>query len=76
MAARKTKKVKTNEETLQGWIDGAVKGTYGHASLQRFGWEPGQVVPLTIDGVNYEKLEVPEGYVVIEWDTDGNLVVL
>lgn len=87
--ARKAKQ--TNEQVLERWLAGSAKNESGYSvlgylDLERLGWEAGQDGYMTIVrteagvtyGVNYERF-YPEvlggGYVVIEWDDDGNVGV-
>jgi hypothetical protein len=74
--ARKTRKSETKEQMLARWQAGAAKG-FNAGNLMNSGWEPGMHGYITIDGLNYERFDLPSGgYVVVEWDEDGNYVVL
>lgn len=79
MATRAKKAEKTPEQVLAGWMAGSGKvnapvGMTGYG----LGWEAGQVGYVTLDGLRYERFDLPDGtgYVVIEWDVDGNVCVL
>lgn len=77
-ATRKGRKTReTPEQTVVRWQAGAAKG-FGYAELVAVGWEPGQVGALECDGLNYERFPLPggDGYVVVEWDNDGNVCVI
>lgn len=82
--ARKSKL--SNEQILEQWLSTAVRGRFGYSDLIEAGWEAGQVgymeitfndtgVPYTL---NYERF-YPEslngGFIVVEWDNDGNIGV-
>lgn len=71
---RKARKAETVEETVARWYAGAVQ-RFGYDKLIAAGWEAGQAGHLTIDGVHYERFDVAGGYVVVEWDDEGNVSV-
>jgi hypothetical protein len=74
--AKKTRKSETPGQTLTRWLVSSVKG-FNAGNLMGSGWEPGMHGYITIDGLNYERFDLPTGgYVVVEWDMDGNCVVL
>ncbi len=73
MARRKTS---NPEETVKGMYAGQVSGGINYTQLVASGWEAGQVAAVELNGVNYERFALPGGgYVVVEWDTDGNVCV-
>jgi hypothetical protein len=73
---KKTRKSETKEQMLARWLASSAKG-FNAGNLMSAGWEPGMHGYITIDGLNYERFDLPtDGYVVVEWDTDGNYVVL
>jgi len=75
-----SRKRESPEETVNRWIAGSARElkqtSFGYSELMDAGWEPGTVGHLTVDGVNYEKYELPVGgYVVVDWDESGNIGV-
>lgn len=71
-----SRRVESPAETIDRWIAGSVKGVR-HDEPVSAGWEPGQAGYVTVGGCNYEKFAVGGGgYVVIEWDGDGNVCVM
>jgi hypothetical protein len=69
------KKWESDAAMLERWQAGSVKG-WDYSRLMDAGWEAGQVACVTIEGLNYEKFAVSGGYVVVEWDDDGNITVI
>jgi hypothetical protein len=75
MKARKTRN-ETPEQKVGRWVAGSARG-FGYDDLIRAGWEAGCDGHLTVDGLNYERFYLPGGgYVVVEWDADGDVCVL
>lgn len=71
--ASSRKKTETVEQKLDRWLAGSISLSLD--KVLELGWEPGQSGHVTVDGVNYETFEVPGGYVVVEWDLDGNFCI-
>ena len=84
-STKKAKKNLTDEQLLEIWAKGCRRDV-SVTQLQEAGWEAGQTGYITIDGVNYEKhemrwlpgfenlpSELQSGFVLIEWDNDGNI---
>ena len=72
---RKIRKPETPEGKLSRWLVGAVKGVRLDDVLAA-GWQAGMEAYITVGGLNYERFDVAGGYVVVEWDVDGNYGVL
>ncbi len=72
--ARKSKE--TDEQIVNRWLKGAIKN-FSYDVFTTLGWEPGQVSHITLiqlgQDVHYERFHVSGGYIVIEWDDDGNV---
>ncbi len=73
--ATRTKK-ETPEQKLARWCAGSVKGVR-LSEIEEMGWEAGQEAYWEYEGLRYEKFDLPTGgYVVVEWDEEGNVIVL
>lgn len=75
--ARKTARSKeTPEQTLARWQAGAAKRFVGYGELMDLGWEAGMDGYIEVYGMHYERFDLPDGgYVVVEWDYEGNIGV-
>jgi hypothetical protein len=67
---------KTPESILAGWTADANNVTISLDRLDGMGWVAGNG-HVAVDGLNYERFDVGGGkFCVVEWDADGNVVVL
>jgi hypothetical protein len=71
----------TSEEILARWLAGNISPKGNLLDEVHDRWEAGMFVFLDIRGLHYEKVSFrsldidADGYVVIEWDDDGNVIV-
>lgn len=78
-AIRKAKK-ETPEQTVARWIAGAMQSVRMMSDVRDAGFQCGMTGSVVInDGfidLHYERFDMPGGgYVVVEWDADGNTAV-
>lgn len=65
---------KTNEETVQGWIDSPSHVTHRASEiLEEIGWERGQNSTVIAWGIEFEKVILPDGrHIVVEHEIHSN----
>ncbi len=70
------RKTRTPEEIVKAMYAGQTPNGISYTQLIEAGWEAGQVGAVELNGVNYEQYPLSGGgYVVVEWDADGNVCV-
>lgn len=65
----------TPEEKVQRLINGATRSSWRR--LEELKWEAGQTAYIEAYGMRYDVVDLPEGgYIVVEWDAHGNVIVV